>query len=304
MTRALIVGYGSIGQRHARVLQQLGCTVGLVTQQSGLGPSAWTNLRDALESFDPHYVVIANATGQHLLTVQALVEAGFAGTVMVEKPAAADDTPWPDLCFAAVYVAYNLRFSPLLQGLRNFLLEEPALNFLAYCGQHLSTWRPGRDWRQSYSTSIAEGGGVLRDLSHELDYTLWMLGPWARLTALGGNFDALGIQADEIWSILLEAQSGAMGSVCINYLDRPARRRIVATTRRATYEVDFTASTIRRNESVQHFQSDRDATYVAMHRAALGNDPLHLCSLAEGLAVNRVITAVEKAQRSRGWVAA
>ena len=33
MTKALVIGYGSIGSRHARLLDELGCEVGVVSQR-------------------------------------------------------------------------------------------------------------------------------------------------------------------------------------------------------------------------------------------------------------------------------
>ncbi|MFX7793064.1 Gfo/Idh/MocA family oxidoreductase, partial [Acinetobacter baumannii] len=43
-------------------------------------------------------------------------------------------------------------------------------------GQYLPDWRPTKDYRETVSAKTELGGGVLLELSHELDYAQWILG--------------------------------------------------------------------------------------------------------------------------------
>ena len=49
-------------------------------------------------------------------------------------------------------------------------------------GQNLMYWRKDRDYRSSVTANRNLGGGVLLELSHELDYLSWIFGPckWVR----------------------------------------------------------------------------------------------------------------------------
>lgn len=302
MTRALIIGYGSIGKRHACLLNGIGCKVAVLSQQNVDGFIRFTDLHSALKDYAPEYVVVANETVRHLPTVHALVEAGFCGRLLVEKPLSDQPGAWPVAGFEKAGVAYNLRFHPILTALRSRLADDPAVMVSLRCGQHLSEWRPGRDFRQSYSASAASGGGVLRDLSHELDYLLWLMGPWARITALGGNLGVLNIEADEAWSLLLEMESGIAATVSLSYLDRPARRDVIVTTRNATLHADMIAGTLSVNGLSEHYPTARDDTYQAMHHAMLSDDVATICSIEEGQAVMQLINATERAVQTRNWV--
>ena len=71
-------------------------------------------------------------------------------------------------------------------------------------GRIIRDWRPGRDHRTTASATQQAGGGVLRDLSHELDYLLWLFGPWQRVAALGGSSGARQIEVDDHLDLLLE----------------------------------------------------------------------------------------------------
>ena len=98
--KTLVVGYGSIGSRHARLLTSLGCEVAVVSSRDIDHPVRYRTLADAL-SWKPDYVVIANRTSQHYQTLKELAASGFTGTVLVEKPlfhgytlAAGNGRPW------------------------------------------------------------------------------------------------------------------------------------------------------------------------------------------------------------------
>lgn len=304
MTRTLIIGYGSIGKRHARLLHDMQCEVAILSQQPVRNFPVYADLQAALIGHAPEYVVVANETSRHLTTVRALAEARFCGKLLVEKPLSDQPSIWPAAGFEKAGVAYNLRFHPVLEALKSRLSDDPVVSLSLRCGQHLSEWRPGRDFRLSYSASAAAGGGVLRDLSHELDYLLWLMGPWKRLAALGGNMSVLGIDSDEVWSLLLEMRNGIAATVNLSYLDRPACRDIIVITRGSTLRADMISGTLFVNGQPESFSTGSDDTYLAMHHEMLSDNPSKICSIKEGQSVMQLINATECAVKTGGWVTA
>ncbi len=301
MTRALVIGYGSIGRRHARILEELDCEVAVVSRRAQENIQRFADVAAAVKNFRPEYVVIANETSAHPGTVDALTAAGFGGKLLIEKPLGGAIARHN---FALCAVAYNLRFHPALAELALALADQTILAMQVYCGQHLPDWRPGTDYRMSYSADPGRGGGVLRDLSHELDYVLWLGGAWRRATAIGGRFGGLEIASDDCWALLLELERCCCATVQINYLDRPGRRQIVVNTRAHSFAVDFGQAALVRDGEMQRFTVDSDDTYRAQHRAMLAGDTSRLCSLAEGEDVMNLIAASEKAAREQAWVRA
>lgn len=301
--RALVVGYGSIGARHARLLTQLGCATAVVSGRRIDFPLVHSMLSEALSSHAPDYVVVANPTGAHHETLAELAAAGFAGRVLVEKPLFDRPRPIPAAGFRSVSVAYNLRFHPLIRRLREILAGENLLSVQAYVGQYLPDWRPGNDYRQSYSAQARQGGGALRDLSHELDYLGWLCGPWHTMTALGGRVSKLEVDCDDIYVLLMQTDRCPVVTVQMSYLDRVARRRIVINTERHAIEADLVGGTLTVDRETAPLVVERDYTYLEMHRALLGGNDGLLCSVEEGLATLRLIEAAELANRAREWVA-
>ena len=301
--KALVIGYGSIGQRHARLLTDLGHDVAVVSRRDVDADNLFKTIADAVAGFAPDYAVIASRTHEHRNDMATLAESGFKGTLLVEKPIFDTGTEVAANQFAQIFVAYNLRFHPVLVRLKEVLAERTPHAVHATVGQYLPDWRPDADYRRGYSAIKAQGGGVLRDLSHELDTLNWMLGGWTRLTALGGHVSGLEIDSDDVFSILFETARCPVVSVQMNYLDSTLRREVLALTDQGTVHADLVRGTLEVDGEIETFTVERDDTYLAQHQAALAGSG-GLCTLAEGLDVMRMIEAAEEAASGRQWVAA
>jgi len=301
MTKALIIGYGSIGRRHARILGELGCNVAVVSRRALDNVTHFAGVAAAIADFRPDYVVVANETSAHTDAVAQVAAAGFRGKLLIEKPLGGPISPQD---FSLCAVAYNLRFHPALVELATTLAGQTILAMQIYCGQYLPDWRPGNDYRTCYSADAGRGGGVLRDLSHELDYLLWLGGAWHRAAAIGGRLGGLEISSDDCWALLLELERCRCATVQINYLDRPGRRQIIVNTSAHTFVVDFSQALLTCDGIRHQFTLDRDGTYRAQHQAILAGDTTQLCGIGEGEAVMKLIAASEKAARDKVWVSA
>lgn len=301
--KALVIGYGSIGARHARILSQsLGCNTAVLSDRDVDFPLVHHRLDDALHRHAPDYVVIANETNLHYGMLSRLALAGFAGRVLIEKPIFEINRPIPSGEFQYVAVAYNLRFHPLIQKLRELVAGRNILSVNAYVGQYLPTWRPAEDYRKSYSASRTKGGGVLRDLSHELDYLTWLFGEWKSMATLGGHFSSLEIDSEDLFVLLAQTSNCAAMTVQMSYLDRTATRRIIVNTSNHTIEINLIGGTISVDGEVDIISVDSDLSYSAMHQTYLYGESGELCSVEEGLRLLEMIERAEWANRTSSWV--
>jgi predicted dehydrogenase len=297
-TRAVVIGLGSIGTRHARVLRELGLDVATVSRRDG---GDFNSIAGAVTAAHPEYVVVATETAHHAACLGELAQAGFRGSVLVEKPLFSKGIPVPDYPFARISVGYNLRFHPVMTALADKVRGRDAITVSAYVGQDIRDWRPGRDHRATASATADAGGGVLRDLSHELDYLLWLFGPWHRVAALGGCSGARNIEVDDHFDLLLDMQRAPAVQVHMDYLDRQGIRRIRVNLDDETIEADLVDGRLTVNGKATDHSSARDQSYRDMHCAAVkGESPI--CSLPEALAVMHLIDASERALHSRSWI--
>ena len=206
LMNCLIIGYGSIGARHANILKEMWHSVHVVSKRDVKDFPCYKSIKEAVQNRDFDYVVISNETYNHYNSFIELNELGYSGKLLIEKPVFLEPRPTPQSDFENVFVAYNLRFHPVIQKLHEFLNGKEIYSIQVYVGQYLPDWRPGTDYTRSYSASKAQGGGVLRDLSHELDYINWIAGGWKRVAAIGGKFSDLQIDSDDVFVLLLEME--------------------------------------------------------------------------------------------------
>ena len=313
--RALVVGAGSVGLRHHRVLEGLGFRSELVSRRpsaGGLGgPRVHSELEEAVRIVEPDHVVIATETSAHLSVLRSLAETGFAGTVLVEKPLAGSTSElwFGDGPFRAAAVGYHLRFHPVVAAARAALGGARIVTMGASVGQHLAAWRPGRPIGDTASARLEAGGGVLRDLSHELDLVRWFGGRWSRVCALGGRSGVLGPQVltDDRWGILIELESGAVATIQMDALDHVGRRNFSLVAADRSVIGDLVAGTITHagpdGGSNDRSSVDRDEVFADMHLALIaGVFDDRLCTLAEGMELVELIEAVERSVATGGWV--
>jgi len=300
----LVVGYGSIGSRHVRVLESLGCEVFVVSRRPQTHARTFGSLPQALAARRFDCVIVADETSRHAKALRALEDGGFQGTILVEKPLAnpQDDIAPPTHC--TTVVGYQLRFDPLMKALRQLLQGQTITSAEIRACSYLPEWRPHRDYRHTESASQKAGGGVLRDMSHELDYALWLLGPWLRVTAIGGRLGRLEIDADDSWAVLFETARCPSVALSLNYLDRREERWMVVNTHGGTIKADIYNRTLVFNGETLFTGTDADVdqTYVDEDRAMLSDDFREFCSFDEGIAVVRMIGAIETASREGRWI--
>lgn len=300
--KALVVGYGSIGQRHARILELLGCTVSVISNRNVDFPTVYNKLIVGITNEQPDYIVVCNKTVEHYDTMIEIAQCGFPGIVLIEKPLFHSSLEIPENNCKGIFVAYNLRFHPLILTLKKLLEAETVISVQTYVGQYLPDWRQAVDYRQSYSAHKSSGGGVLRDLSHELDYLNWLFDGWLGVVAIGGKYSDLQINSDDVFNVMMVTRKCPIVNVQLNYLDRTIRRQIIINTNKHTFGVDLVAGTMTIDNIIETRNVDRDYTYIEEHSAIIKGDFTNLCTAEQGLEVLYLIKAAEESVFNRRWV--
>jgi predicted dehydrogenase len=250
--KILIAGLGSIGRRHLRNLLALGEKDILLyrTRHSSLPDDELgafpvvTDLNAVLDCH-PDAAIIANPTALHLETAIPVAQAGCH--LLLEKPIAHTFAGVPALRQAVqqgggqVLVGFQFRFHPGLRQVADWIAQGAIgrpLSFRAHWGEYLPDWHPWEDYRQGYSARSDLGGGVILTLSHPLDYLRWMLGEVDSLWAFAGKSGDLEIDVEDTAEIGLRFRNGAIGSVHLDYNQRPPAHTLEIIGTRGTLDWD------------------------------------------------------------------
>lgn len=307
MGRACVIGHGSIGQRHKHVLAELGFSVTIVSRRAQRDefPTVAPDLFSAFSAGPPDYVVIATETARHSADLAEVLGLGFSGPILVEKPlfahaAQIDDAPLSEQQRERLYVAYQLRFDPLIRRLKAEISDAPILTASFYVGQHLDLWRTGRLGAHSYSGRKADGGGALRDLSHELDLADWLFGPCRQVAACGARLGNVTVDSDDAWSILARHDRCKQVTIQMNYLDRIGQRTVTVISANKTVHANLVSGAFTVNGATDVMQPDRNITIRAMHEAVLAGGR-GVCDFASAQRTMAVIAQVERAADRGAW---
>jgi len=126
-----------------------------------------------------------------------------------------------------VGIGYCLRHLPAIKVLKSILEQElvgTIYNISAHVGQFLPEWRIDKDYRSSVSASKKLGGGVLLELSHELDYLQWLVGELYFEFAILRNTLELNLEVEEIADILLRIKEGTICTIHLDFIQKKSRR--------------------------------------------------------------------------------
>ena len=238
--RILIVGSGGIGRRHFDIAKNLfpKAEIGILSRtksrvEFGAGAYYFNNLNDALE-FSPQISVVANPAPFHIDTADKLARSG--SHLLVEKPLTDTyDVQKSHSLFKSckahncvLLIGYNLRFLKSLQYFRDHILNNfigQVLSFRCESGQFLPLWRPNIDYWSSVTANKNLGGGVLLELSHEIDYVRWIFGEPYWVNATISKQSNLKMDVEDVAHITVGCNSWGDGSKLIGTINLDCIRR-------------------------------------------------------------------------------
>ncbi len=184
--KVLIVGSGSAGRRHYGYAQRKFPNSEIFCIGSNSVPNYSDNiLADfrQVKQFNADLIVIANAATNHASMLEYF--AHDDNKIVVEKPLTSCPEELNPLLSLMpklqekTLVAYQLRFSQSLRKLKKEI-NSGRLGKILYgeihVGQYLPDWRKGTDYKNGVSAQSRLGGGVLNELSHEIDLVHWIFG--------------------------------------------------------------------------------------------------------------------------------
>ena len=113
-----------------------------------------------------------------------------------------------------------------------------------HCGSWLPDWRQSTDYRETVSASRSLGGGVLRELSHEIDLAHYLFGHLRLLFARVKQSGLIPCDVEDQATIVAETDEGVCVSIRINFCTTPTTRRLTMRGDRGQIVHDFVEKSI------------------------------------------------------------
>jgi predicted dehydrogenase len=233
--RVLIIGAGSIGQRHTFNLNKLGIkniaiydTNPLKAKQLARKYNAqfYYDL-DSASSFKPDCSFVCTYPNTHLELANFCLD--INSHVFIEKPLATSTTGIENMLKKAekkkfkIAVGYNMRFDKGLNYLKKKIqFKYHPLAISAQWGHNLKLWRPGLSYKNHYV--LQKENGLILDDSHEYDYLRWLLDDEVISVYCQTQKIPSLKKSDGIASLILKFRKGTIANLFIDML-RPKYER-------------------------------------------------------------------------------
>ena len=254
-----IIGWGSIAKKHLSVINTIDPHINFIVltrQNTDVNLNEKINFTKNINEFLEYkfeVIIVATPATEHVDYVSMLID--NCRHLIIEKPIAASVEHANLVCSLdkdqKIRIGYNLRY---LDGLEVLIdhLNQGQLGQVFFTqftvGQCLTKWRPDRDFRLSVSALHEKGGGVLRELSHELDLATFIFGPPQQSALLKGNikFKTLDVEDTAIISCsFVKNGSPLMANLNLDFIRTDPKRQISIVGDKATLIWDILKGTIK-----------------------------------------------------------
>lgn len=248
ISKILIIGFGASGIRHFKILKKILPNVEIRILRSKISKNKKDNklnkifiykLNEALK-FKPQISVICSPATKHIETAKLLAK--NKSDLFIEKPLSSELKGITELIKIRnkynlkIQVGYNLRFDESLKRYRNLILKGivgDIYSIRCEAGSYLPGWRPKIDYRNSVSAKKELGGGVLLELSHEIDYLQWIFGKIISVNSKVVRHSALDIDVEDTSYLILKFKSednpgSIFGNLVLDFIRHDPTRKCLA----------------------------------------------------------------------------
>lgn len=269
--KVCFVGIGSIAKRHIANLKQV-CShrridVSIDAYRHSVSSAevvgverVFYSIDDVPEDYD--IIFITNPTELHLQALQQFHKKGKH--FFIEKPVVSVHQLEQAKGFekrkdSVYYVACPLRYNAVIQYIKKEIPADAVLSVRSISSSYLPDWRPGQDYRNTYSAQRKLGGGVSIDLIHEWDYLTYLFGWPKRVACMMGRVSPLEIDSDD-YAVYIAAYDGRVAELHLDYFGRETIRTIELFTKTDTIVGDLANHKIRflREKRELLFEEKRD----------------------------------------------
>lgn len=150
-------------------------------------------------------------------------------------------------------MGFQLRFNPLLQYLEKIIKKKSPIGKLLtahiHHGENIKDFHPYENYRISYAANSRLGGGVILTQIHEIDYFLHLFDKYkiVHSSCISSKISDLNLNVEDVFSsnfILKKGKDKILCSICLNFFERPKRRKVYLIGKLGSLEVCFNSQRI------------------------------------------------------------
>jgi len=296
----LIIGLGSIGQRHLRNLKLIKPKSHFYAIRKKRNVPLLSNSNKALkgdikkkyslEYFNSlseiykkkikiHCAFVCTPSSKHIPQVIDLLNYNIP--CFIEKPLGSSSKRLNELerLFkkknVITMMGYQLRFNPLIKYLENIIKKKSPIGKLIaahiHHGENIKDFHPYENYKNSYAANKKLGGGVILTQIHEIDYFLHLFDEYKikYSSFTSSKISDLDLDVEDIFSsnfILKKNRNKMLCSMNLNFFERPKKRKFYLIGKEGSLVACFNSQKIyiykKENRIIKKFKFNKNDIFI------------------------------------------
>ena len=299
--KILIIGYGSIGKRHANLLKDFKniSEIYLLTSQSCKNFKKINHISE-VKKINPDYILICSRTSEHYKHLYYIEKNLKKKIILVEKPLFNNFRSFK-IKRNKVFVGYNLRYHPIINFTKRYIKNKKIFSINASCSSYLPHWRKNINYSESNSAKKRFGGGALLELSHEIDYVQWIYKKIKKIDyAKIKKISNLKSNTEDCVTII--GKIGLANLIIeLNYFSLHEQRLIIINGENFCLKADLIENSVtvfkKKKKKIIKFKVDKNYTYIQQHKLLLSKNYKDSCSYFQGLNLMSLIQKIRNKKK-------
>ncbi len=290
------MGYGNMAQKYSDIIRKINSNITIKYYSSQKIKNNLYKEDKQIVKFNPDITIICSSTSNHYAYLKKINNLIKKKIILVEKPIF--DKEQSIVLNNKVLVGYNLRYDPMIREIKKLTKNQKIWSVEVFCNSYLPYWRK-RNYQKSYSANKKLGGGVLLDLSHEIDYLLWFFGDIKIKYAINNKISNLKIKSDDNLLVYGSSKNVKQIILHLNYYSKIDNRTINISGKKINLKADLinkrmTIEKNGKNISKTWKEKKFSKTFEKQIYSLLTKKNIYAASYAEGLKVLKTIKQVNK----------
>jgi predicted dehydrogenase len=257
--KALVIGTGSVAQKHIKILISLSYKVYVYSKSNKKffkNNQKINRLINLTNLIDFEFSIIANKTSDHLDVLKILINEKIH--IYCEKPIFHKKFEYKTLRDRikkkkiVFHSGYQLRNDSKIIYIQRKLKKLKIRSCQVSVGHDFIKWRKNGVMKNSYFSNVQKGGGVIFELVHEVDLINLLFGKIKTINTLKSNSKKF--NCEDVAVSIIETEKKIIGTLYQDMVSNIFFRNIKIIANNAFFIIDLVENKITENEKVKYFK--------------------------------------------------
>ncbi len=296
--KILIIGKGSAGHNHQNILKSLLKNKKiLIISSRELNFFKNKQLLKKILDFKPSNIILCAPSSYHFKYLKSIENYFSNIDILIEKPLFNKYYPIQKKLKNNYYVGFNLRYHPIIKFIKKFLTSNRPIFIDIISSSYLPNWRKEKNYKKTVSAQKKLGGGVILELSHEIDILSWFYKEIKFTHVLNKKISKLKINCDDILLASGKINQSSYFNLRLNFFSHISERKIKIDGDKFTIMCDLLKNKVifkNKNKKITKlFNFNIKQSYIEQYKD-LFNSKKNICKLKEAIKVQKLIEQISR----------